>query len=209
MSATNRGGATRRDADFYPSPPWTVRALLHAIDLPDGVWLEPAVGGGAIVSAVEANRGPHRSARRWLACDIRPVETPAGVEASDLRIGDFLDPQTLAAMPRPDVIITNPPFSHALPFAERCLELAAGQAWTALLLRVAFLESAARAPFLRKHPPDLLPFSDRPSFTDGSSTDSAAYGWFIWPPGAPRRAGVLHPPVGKILSQASLALGAP
>jgi hypothetical protein len=195
VSATGRGPRGGQGVDYFPTPAWCTRALLQALPLPGGIWLEPAVGGGAIITAAE--QGNHRASRRWLACDIRDVRGLPYVEPEDLRIGDFLDPATCAGLPQPDVIITNPPYSHAARFAARCLEVAAGRAWVVLLLRMAFLESAERAPFLRRCPPDLIPLSDRPSFTNGTDTDSAAYGWFVWPPGPARARGELHAPIGK------------
>jgi hypothetical protein len=194
MSSTNRGAQARRDADWYPTPSWCVRALLDVLDLPPGIWLEPAVGEGAIVCAVEMARPDER--RRWVTCDVRRTNAAQ-------RVRDFLAPPAAdeAALDVPAVIVTNPPFSHALPFARRCLEISAGRAWVVLLLRLGFLESLERAGFLVAHPPDLYPLARRPSFTGGSDTDSAAYGWFVWPPGPARSAGVLHPPIGAHVGQ--------
>jgi hypothetical protein len=206
MSSTGRAPRGGGEHDFFPTPSWVTRALLAALPLPGGVWLEPAVGGAAIVQAVE--HGNARATRRWLGVDIRDVRGLPYLEPADLRIGDFLDAATIEGLPAPDVIITNPPFIHAARFAQRCLDIAAGRAWVCLLLRMAFLESAERAPFLRRHPPDLFPLSERPSFTNGTDTDSTAYGWFVWPPGEARGRGVLHPPIGKLPAGAQLSLGA-
>lgn len=202
MSATGRGTVVRRDADFYPTPSWAVRALLDACELPPGVWLEPAVGEGAIVCAVEMSHPDDR--RLWVTCDIRPTN-------STQMVRDFLAPAAPveSPLPVPSVIITNPPFSHALQFARRCLEISAGRSWVVLLLRLGFLESLERHGFLVAHPPDLYPLARRPSFSGAGDTDSTAYGWFVWPPGPARSVGVLHPPIGAHVGQLELDLGGP
>lgn len=187
MNAAGRAPRGGGGFDFFPTPAWAVEAFLASVDLPGGVWMEPSVGSAAIVRAVE---GVRPGAQRWIACEIREDAQPvAHVDPVDLRIGDFLDPGTIAGLPAPDVIIGNPPYSHALQFCARCLDVAAGHAWVAMLLRLGFLESEERAPFLRRHPPDVYPLSRRPSFNGGASTDSAAYAWIVWPPGGPRRLG--------------------
>lgn len=78
----------------------------------------------------------------------------------------------------PDWIVGNPPFTGAEAHVRMALREAS--VGVAFLLRLAFLESAARIPFWREHPAaDVHVLSRRPSFT-GSGTDSAAYGWFVW-----------------------------
>ncbi len=183
-----RGG---EGVDFYPTPAWCTRAVLAAIPgLPGGVWMEPSVGSAAIVRAVDGARREEPRALRWIGCEIRDVRPLPPIAPDDLRIGDFLDPATCAGLPRPDVIIGNPPYSHALPFAARCLEIADGHAWVLMLLRLAFLETEERRPFLQRNPPDVYPLSRRPSFTGDGATDGAAAAWIVWPPhGAPRRVG--------------------
>lgn len=188
-----RGGG---GVDFFPTPAWSVRAILAAVPLPGGIWMEPSAGSAAIVRAAEATR----PGLRWIGCELRDVRPLSPIAPEDLRIGDFLDPITIAGLPRPDVIIGNPPYSHALPFCARCLDVAAGHAWVLMLLRLGFLESEERASFLRRHPPDVYPLSRRPSFNGGESTDAAAYAWFVWPPGGPRRLGCapIDEPTGQL-----------
>lgn len=192
VSATGRG-AERREHDAYYTPDWVTSAILNALELPDGVWMDPAVGDGAIIAAVEASR-PGR--QRWLAMDVREVARPAHVEEGALLVGDFLRTDCLAPV---DVVITNPPYSIALPFAERAIDRHGRWAYVALLLRLAFLESRERAAFLAAHPPDIYPLAPRPSFTANGKTDSTAYAWFVWPPHGgqrSRRYGCNYPPIG-------------
>lgn len=92
---------------------------------------------------------------------------------------DFLKAKEPAAN-----IITNPPYNLAESFVHKALELATGK--VALLLRLAFLESATRQRtiFSKTPPARVWVFSERITFypngrqTAGSGT--TAYAWFIW-----------------------------
>ncbi len=198
MSATRRKGHAPREAEFYPTPAWCVDALLRAIpDLPGGLWVEPAVGNGAIVRAVEAARPFWQN---WVGFDVRPEAISACCERIDRSkniVGAFFVNDFLAL---PDgypagaqVFITNPPFSLAEAFARACLARAGKTGIVIMLLRLAFLESGKRVAFHREHPADIYPLARRPSFTDGSATDSTAYAWWVWGPG---RGGRWHTPIG-------------
>ena len=176
--ATKR--ARRKKSDAYLTPPWCVHRLLEAdgLDLPGGSWLEPAAGPGRIISAVNSMRDDVR----WDAIELRDKCGPDLVKAvgSSKRvvIGDFLS--TSPPEKHYDVIFTNPPFSLAMKFVEKCLATADH---VAMLLRLGFLGSADRADFFREHPPDIYLLPDRPSFTDDGKNDNSYYAWFIWRPG--------------------------
>jgi hypothetical protein len=213
---------SRREHDYYPTPPHAVRALLTACPrLPTmGLVLEPAVGDAAILRAIESAR-PHER-RAWVTCDIRDVSTlhwtdpRSQVETARRHVhGDFLamgesDLAPMLGAAPPTLIITNPPFSHTLPFAAKCLEIAAGCSWTALLLPLGFLESDGRAAFLTRHPPDIYVFATRPRFI-GTGTDSTGCAWYVWPPVGSRAYGRAHgriyPPIIRDAAQAELPLG--
>lgn len=203
MSSTNRSSKIS-PTEFYPTPPWPVHAVLDAIpDLPNGLWVEPAIGDGAIVRAVEAHR-PGR--QNWIGFDIRNEAIEACRDRIDpaLRLdanvftADFLK-LPLGFPEGVSVFITNPPFSKAEAFARACLERANGQAHVLLLLRLAFLETQTRVAFHRDYPADIYPLARRPSFvTEGEKkgqTDSCAYAWFYWGPG---RGGRWFTPIGGI-----------
>jgi len=77
-------------------------------------------------------------------------------------------------------IITNPPYSIAQEFIEKCFKIADQNTEIIMLLRLAFLESKKRYEFWQKHPvSELYVLSKRPSFT-GGGTDATAYAWFVW-----------------------------
>jgi hypothetical protein len=141
-----------------------VKRIIEAANLPEGVWLEPAVGDGVIVRTVNAMR-PDVS---WLTVDTREE-----VEA-DLHADFLLLPELKEKLP---VAITNPPFSLALFFAQKMLT---GADHVVLLARLNWL-SGPRAPFLREHPCDVYVLPNRPSFVYGGS-DATEYGWLVWGP---------------------------
>jgi hypothetical protein len=81
-------------------------------------------------------------------------------------------------------IITNPPFNSAEGFVARGLQAADRK--FALLLRLAFLESAHRAnTIFHKSPPSRVwVFSERITFymkgAQVAGSGTTAYAWFVW-----------------------------
>lgn len=139
MSST--GQAQRVEHDYYPTPAWCIDLIADKIQWSRvGSMFEPARGGGAILDAV-----PEGVAQDW----------------AEITLGrDYL---TLE-LPKVDLAWTNPPFNLAQEFLARSLE----QAQTVVyLLRINFLGSAKRRPFLQAFPPThLYVLSERPSFVD-------------------------------------------
>ena len=177
MSATNRG-TKRRDNDFYPTPDDAINALLDALPLRGG-WrvLEPGAGSGNIVKALSRYEGMHID-----ALEIREEEREHLEPLADrVIIGDYMT----AELEPYDLIIGNPPFSEAMAFVKRSLELVKPGGMVIFLLRTAFLESDARFEFW-KDPGNqlagLYTLHKRPSFT-GKGTDATSYSWFVWQPG--------------------------
>ena len=171
MSSTNRGGS-RSPADYYPTPHWCVRRLLEEVALPGGRWVEPCAGDGDIIEAVQRVRPDIQ----WSANEVR--EECQGrltdlVGAAQVNIRDTLD---WTPSERPAVAITNPPFRLAMEMVQWCIHNADV---AILLLRLNFIGTAKRAPFMREHPPDVYVLPNRPSFT-GKGTDSIEYAWFVW-----------------------------
>lgn len=185
MSSTNRG-ARRDSQDFYPTPSWCVDRLLEEVDPPGGTWLEPAAGRGDIVAAVSEKRCDVR----WKLIEAhrhdedRAAYRRLGVLARDVHHRSFLDVAPSDLKERIDVVITNPPFSLAMEFVTHAMTFKPGV--IAMLLRLNFLATEGRAPFMRRHAPDVFVLPNRPSFTGGRKTDSIEYAWFVWP-GARRR----------------------
>ena len=175
MSATNRG-AQRAPDDYYATPAWTIDALLKHV-LPDGTsrpqywYIDPGCGDGAIIErlivtahvepgsiiGVEAVEARSKLAReRFSGCSILD--------------SDYLDSEVMGYMARRRngafMIIGNPPYSHAIEFAERSLAIAGTRPGSIVcfLLRLAFLETIKRAEFHRAHPSHVFVLPRRPSF---------------------------------------------
>lgn len=178
MSATGRSEVRRAD-DFYETPAWCVRRFLEAVELPAGRWLEPAVGGGAIVRAVNSYARPLPDrAPTWDCLDARSNRYGD--------VGDFLAlAESMRQLPKWDVAITNPPYSFAIEFIVAMLPLAHH---VAVLTRLNFLAGAGRREFFATEPPDVYVLPNRPSFTEDGRTDATEYAWLHWGPrrGNPR-----------------------
>ncbi len=172
----------RRPLDDYPTPAWVTEAVLPYLGRLRGTpVLEPAIGLGGL-------------ARPLLACGARVsgIELdPDRAQAARLALGcPVLCADALAVLPtlvvpggRPGLIVTNPPFRHALAFAKACVAVAGKRGRVALLARQAFAESQERAAFHRAHPSDMLVLPRRPSFTADGKVDRWAYAWFLFGPG--------------------------
>lgn len=157
----------REKDDFYPTPPEATEALLAVETFSGRVW-EPACGDGAISRVLEA------AGYDVVSSDL--VDRGYG----ESRI-DFL----LEQVARGQNVVTNPPYKLAVPFIRHSLRLAAGK--TAMLLRLAFLEGAARKKLFESTPlARVHVFSDRVQFKRGG-TDAGkgnggmiAFAWFVW-----------------------------
>lgn len=80
-----------------------------------------------------------------------------------------------------DVIMGNPPFSHAMQFIEKGLGLVKDTGILVMLLRVNFIGSKKRFEFFKETPPSgIVVLVPRPSFTNDGATDYNEYALFIW-----------------------------
>ncbi len=174
----NPDHANRAPLDFYTTPPEAVHALLGAEDFPGLVW-EPACGDGAISRVLQARKGNHAV----ISSDI-----------SDYGFGtvgvDFLRPETwpavMRALPEVGHVVTNPPFSLAVPFALQALKVSRGK--VALLLRLQFLEGGSRKAFFEESSlARVWVFSRRISCHRNGDTSQTggmmAHAWFVWEKG--------------------------
>ncbi len=111
--------------------------------------------------------------------ELRKEEKEGLEKFGNVYIDDFLNYEK-DKIKKYKTIITNPPFSLAKEFLEKCFEISDEDTEIIMLLRLAYLESKKRHDFWQKHPvKQLYVLSDRPSFT-GQGTDATAYAWFVW-----------------------------
>jgi len=170
----------RKEQDFYETPYWCTRVLLDSIQLRSSNLLprilEPCAGNGAISKEI---------IRKYPDIQLQQVEIQKKMNQlshfGDVTIADFLtsDVDKMLKIFDPQHIITNPPFSLAKEFLEKCFELFPFASVT-MLLPLSFLGSDERHEFWLEHRPDALYIlSDRPSFT-GYGSDSSVYAWYRW-----------------------------
>lgn len=159
--------ADEKAAEFFTTPAWCVHRIMEAITLPEGNWIDPCVGEGAIAAAIADIMEPNI---RWTTVDIRDTG-----HAQHVR--NYLDERWV--MRTYNVAFFNPPFSLAMRFAKRakthCKHVV-------MLQRLNWLQSPARAPWLRRNPPGVYVLPERPSFTGDGKYDSGGYAWYVWPP---------------------------
>ncbi|RYF11269.1 MAG: hypothetical protein EOO77_19745 [Oxalobacteraceae bacterium] len=168
LSARNLAGssADRPEADFYPTPPEAVLALLAEETFEGSIW-ENSCGDGAICRVLE-----EAGYRDLIATDL--IDRGYG-EAPH----DFLT-STLTA----DNVVMNPPFSMAQQFVELSLARTTGK--VAMLGKLVFLEGQKRKAFFAQTPlRTVYVFSKRVNFYRNGergnySTSTMAFAWFVW-----------------------------
>ena len=157
-----------RGDDCYETPACAVKALLRAETLPHSLW-EPAAGRGAIAivlrdagHAVTASDVINFANLDFVADFLALTKAPAGVEA----------------------VVTNPPFKIATKFVAHALELVPT---VVMLCRLAFLESAKRAPILDTGKlshvhvfKKRLPMMHRDGWAGPRASSAIAFAWFTW-----------------------------
>lgn len=158
--------APRRKLDRYYTPSWLAEKLLEHVQL-EGVVLEPCTGKNAIADVLRA-----KGLKVWTN-DIDP-----NVEADfhhDAKILHLLQRDDMSI----DYVITNPPFSEALPILKNALKYSTKG--VAFLLRLSFLEPTYdRGVFWKENPPTQIVVLPRVSFTEDGCTDMVTCAWFIW-----------------------------
>lgn len=179
MSATGRG-EERYENDEYDTPPWCVHRLLDKMGLllHGTKWLEPCAGGGVLIQAVNC----HWFSRKiqWTANELQEKHRESLSRLASVTIGDI----RAATFPEPfDVAICNPPYN----LAREVIEVGMQHARTVvMLLRLNFLGSKARHPWISTHMPKYIGvLPDRPAFrvskkTGKLGTDATEYAWMVW-----------------------------
>lgn len=174
---------------FFPTPAWAVDAVMQLM-VPigfSGTVLDLGAGDGGLISRILA-AGVER--HRITAVERRPqCEGRLRQIAGTVVIGDALEWADGREDRRFDLVVSNPPFGKGNPVMAGGLMLAFGEAmmrsikpgghcWE--LLRLEFMETVDRAPFLMSTTPDALVFSERVDFM-GTNNQTRAHAWFHFP----------------------------
>lgn len=162
-----------RGDDFYPTPAEAVHALLAAekkwLPHTGRIW-EPACGDGAISRVLYSQLS-------------QPIWSTDLVHRGYGDVFDFLAPVQPPVGPV-SAIITNPPFKLAREFVDQALRLSP---YVAMLLRLAFLEGAARKPWFENLPlarvhvaSRRLPMMHRHGWAGPKAGSAVCHAWFVW-----------------------------
>ena len=174
----------RHPEDFYRTPGWAVDLILPHLREPL-TWLDAGCGDGAIAERLLA-KWPRSMG---MGVELDPARARAATRHQIPVFTDsFLRRGAIWEGPV-ELVISNPPYTFALEFAERALQLA-GRCEVAFLLRAGFLEAkrgSERDEFLEEHKPDVYLLGRRPRFTGDGGGDSATYAWLVWGPGRGER----------------------
>lgn len=175
MSSKNRGTEVVPH-EKYSTPVFLTDAMLPYILDREHVRrgevtvLEPAAGNGAMMD------------RLLLLADNtgRPRINLQGADIEPER-GDIIRANFLLTEPFPvDIVITNPPYSLAMPFVQHAFKFMRDEySRVIMLLRLNWLGSKTRAKWLRENTPAIFVSPKRPSFT-GSGSDSTEYCFMMW-----------------------------
>lgn len=180
MSATNRG-SERKPSDFYPTPLNTIRTFLDNYELnKNGIILEPCAGNGNFIKVIREYGYTNKIVANEILEEHIPRLKELGIDI--IHNKDFLQ-EDVEGFCKEDVttIITNPPFSLAREFLEKCFK-EYPNAEVIMLLRTAFLESKSRRDFWNKYTLNgLYTLTERPRFINNKS-DATSYSFFVFTP---------------------------
>lgn len=171
LGASNHTKNKRDEHDFYATAPIAAEKLLQCESFSHDIW-ECACGCKHLSNVFEKRGFNVRSS------DI--------IDRVGNEVYDFLSIENTDWY---GDIITNPPYSLALDFVERAINIVHEGHKVAMFLRLLFLEGKRRGEFFRLHPPIRVIVSserilcakngDFNKMLKGGGS-AVAYAWFIW-----------------------------
>lgn len=168
--------------EHFETPSWAAAAILKKEILTESVW-DPCSGAGILSETASFFGYMVRSTDIFDWSSVSDTIIPFdGIE-------DFLMSQNV--FEDDFTIFMNPPFSKAVEFVEKSIELGARK--IVCFQRFAWWESAKRRDFWQKNPPNRIYICqdradcwrhDIPEDERGSSSPTA-HAWFVWEKGHP------------------------
>jgi hypothetical protein len=171
-SSTIIGGAgstKRKESDFYPTPEKATIALIDFLNIPldVAIW-EPACGEGHISKVFDSRSYSVISTdlidRGYGEGDVNFLTHP-------VKMGDW--------------VVTNPPFTLASQFIEKCIDFDLDG--FAIFLKSQYWHASSRTELFEDNPPSyVLPLNWRPSFLEEEKGKSPTmdFSWMVWQKGA-------------------------
>lgn len=173
----------RVENDYYATNPKAVEMLLTNYIFDASTILEPCVGEGHIANVIN---NFFINKREITGIDLVDRGYPNTI------VADFLTYETDKKW---EGIISNPPYSLAMEFIEKGMELLEDNGQMAMFLKIQFLEGAKRKEFFEKYPPKYIyVFRNRmATWNNGQPVDpktgkkwatTMCHAWFIWEKGS-------------------------
>ena len=168
----------RVENDFYATNPEAVKKLLRKYSINGNKILEPCVGQGHIVTAIN----DFYTDQKDITClDLVDRGYP------NTKVQDFLNWNTEEKF---EVIITNPPYSLGAEFVEKGMSLLTDNGQMCMFLKIQFLEGQKRKELFEKYPPKYIyVFRNRmATWNNGKPLDTngkrwattMCHAWFCW-----------------------------
>lgn len=174
LGASNHVDHERQEEDYYATEPKAMELLLEQEQFSPTVW-ECACGGGHLSRVLES------AGYNVISTDL--VYRGYGETVPH----DFLNDEPIHGFSGD--IITNPPYSHALDFAKKALEIVPTGNRVAMFLRLQFLEGKQRKEFFAENPPKTVYVSSsrlrcaKNGEFDRYAISAMAFAWFVWEKG--------------------------
>lgn len=181
MSSTLRG-STRSKDDYYITPVDEIQKFIkefkkHELMYEATFVVDPCAGGDDNHPMSYPVAFRNENLKVDLTIDKR-LDSKAYIKT------DYLKYDLLKHYEKPSMIITNPPFSLALPIVQKALTEVEDNGFVIILQRLNFLGSQARFDFWKGNMPKyIFVHHKRMSFTGDGKTDSIEYCHFCFQKG--------------------------
>lgn len=176
----------RENNDFYATDPKAGYDLCNKLEKLDNVIIDNSVGEGHLLKEF-VNKG-----FKLIGYDI--VDRNKIIELDKFVLKDFLELETIEE--KDFSIVMNPPYSKALEFVQKSLDLQREGGKVCAFLKIQFLEGKKRRLFFKDNPPVRVWVSSSriqcvkngnfDKVKEEKQSSAVCYAWFIWEKGYKR-----------------------